>query len=312
MGGCPICREGSSWGRKTRLYYMVEQERMYCHNCGWSGTPLKWMLEVSGKTYEEIVEESKTIDITDMVSRAPVEKKIAPQLPTDSINILDKSQVEYFKDNKVVRDVISFVVTRKLHQAVSRPDRLYVSLNDQVHKNRLCIPFLNSNDIVEHYQTRAIYKQDMVDRPKYLSRVNSVKTLFNINKVDSTTDSVFITEGPLDACFINNGVAVAGIQERGSTILTEKQKTQLGALILYNQVWCLDSQWKDSASYKKTSNLIEQGRQVFIWPEAEGKQYKDFNDMCIGENITEIPESFILNNTYSKMSARVKFASVTL
>ena len=30
-GGCPICREGKSWGRKRRLYYVAKQNYIYCH-----------------------------------------------------------------------------------------------------------------------------------------------------------------------------------------------------------------------------------------------------------------------------------------
>lgn len=311
-GGCPICREGSSWGRKSRLYYMVEQDQIFCHNCGWNGTPLKWMIEVSGKSYDEIIQESRTIDVTSMVDRPKIERKETALLPDDSINLFDKSQVEYYKHEQVVKDAISFVVSRGLHRAVNKPESMYISLTDPVHKNRLCIPFYGTKGAVEHYQTRAIYDADMQDRPKYLSRVNSIKTLFNINRVDSTSENVYITEGPLDACFVNNGIAVAGIQERGHTLLTDKQKQQLGSLMLFRQIWCLDSQWLDSASHKKTSILIDQGKQVFIWPKTEGSKYKDFNDMCVGESINGIPESFIEQNTYNRMSAKVKFASVTL
>jgi len=35
QGGCPICREGKSWGKKRRLFYVTTDNFLHCHNCGW-------------------------------------------------------------------------------------------------------------------------------------------------------------------------------------------------------------------------------------------------------------------------------------
>ena len=56
-GGCSICREGSSWGRKRRLYYITKDNVICCHNCGWYGSPIKWVMETGSLTYNEVVEE---------------------------------------------------------------------------------------------------------------------------------------------------------------------------------------------------------------------------------------------------------------
>ena len=52
-GGCPICREGSSWGRKSRAYYIPKNNAICCHNCGWYSKTLNWIIEVSGLTYND-------------------------------------------------------------------------------------------------------------------------------------------------------------------------------------------------------------------------------------------------------------------
>ena len=54
-GGCPLCREGKSWGKKRRLYFVVKENYIYCHNCGWSGSPINWVQEVTGKNYIDII-----------------------------------------------------------------------------------------------------------------------------------------------------------------------------------------------------------------------------------------------------------------
>ena len=59
QGGCCICREGGSLGKKRRCYYIPKNDNIFCHNCGWSSKPIKWIKEVTGKTDVEIIEEIK-------------------------------------------------------------------------------------------------------------------------------------------------------------------------------------------------------------------------------------------------------------
>ena len=94
-GGCPVCREGKSWNKKRRLYYIVKEDHIFCHNCGWSGSPIKWVQEVTGKNYIDILNECKNIDVFNI----PIEKDIPitpekppPSLPGDCINLYDKVQ----------------------------------------------------------------------------------------------------------------------------------------------------------------------------------------------------------------------------
>jgi hypothetical protein len=134
--------------------------------------------------------------------------------------------------------------------------------------------------------------------------------LFNINLIDPDIDHIFIFEGPIDACFVKNGIAVAGIQENSDTSMNSKQKSQLQKFPLHDKVWVLDSQWQDRASNIKTKKLIEQGETVFIWPDKYGKRFKDFNDMAVGLGINEIPHKFILDNCYTGLKARVVLGQI--
>ena len=54
-GGCPICREGKSWGSKRRLFYLPKKKIICCHNCGWYSAPLTWIKKVSGLDDIEII-----------------------------------------------------------------------------------------------------------------------------------------------------------------------------------------------------------------------------------------------------------------
>jgi hypothetical protein len=308
-GGCPICREGKSWGRKSRLYYIPKDTAICCHNCGWYSNPVNWIIEVEKTTWDKIVSEVRERDYEYGMPPPEAERKVfeSPELPADSINMFDHQQLSYYKDNKTVKDAANIIVNRKLNTAVNRPANIYLSLTDYTHKNRLILPFYNRLNKIMFYQSRGIYNDG---KPKYLSRTGSDKSLFNFNNVRSGADQVFITEGPIDSFFIKDSVAVAGIQERSKQSLTTVQKNQLDQLFLMQSVWVLDSQWSDEASKQKSASLLKDNQCVFIWPRDIGRRFKDINEMCIHFNLNEISSQYILDNTYCGLKGTVKLNNI--
>lgn len=309
--GCPICREGKSTGRKQRCYFIPSKNNIYCHNCGWSSTPINWIKEVSGTNFTDIIDELKTfdIDIENYIENdnKPATFTATPDLPRDCINLFDKSQVEFFKDNKVLQKAIKLIKNRNLDIAINRPKALYLSLNDNIHKNRLVIPFYENGEVI-FYQSRTILSNDT--KSKYISKINSTKSLYGFDQIDPRLDNVFIFEGPINSFFVKNGVAVAGIQEKSHQSFTAKQIEQLSSFVLYKKIWVLDSQWIDSASLSKSKILADQNETIFIWPEKIGRKYKDFNDLAMKFNIDEISAKFIADNSYKGMGAKIALESI--
>ena len=308
--GCPMCREGDSWGKKRRLYFIVRDDHIYCHNCGWNGNTIKYVQVVECKTYSEVLQEAREYDVLPReleLTEVNTKPDIPSVLPDDCINLYDDSQVAYYSDNSIVSEVCKFAANRGLMSAINKPNTLWLSLTDFIHKNRLVLPFYDLDNNIIFYQTRTVFSSEKL--PKYLSKVGGGKTLFNINRIDPDLDNIFIFEGPIDACFVRNGVAVAGIQESASSYTT-KQLEQLSSFPLHDKVWVLDSQWQDRAAKIKTKTLIEQGETVFIWPEQYGKRFKDFNDIALGLRVNEIPYKFILDNSYTGLKASVVLAGI--
>lgn len=315
-GGCPTCMEGHSWGRKRRLYFIPKENIICCHNCGWYSQPLKWIMEVSHMSREEIIYELDTGDYkyTNITHSSPIgsvkeEPRAIETLPKDCINLLDGTQIEHYKDDTYVQLALSVIKARKLDTATNRPKAFYISLSDYLHKNRLIIPFYDINNKIVHYQSRGITMKDLKERPKYLSKLNSPKSLFNFNNIKPDADFVYLLEGPLDSCFLKNSVAVAGINESGQSLLTKLQQQMLLSKSLCDKVWVLDNQWIDEASYTKTRDIIKSGAPIFIWP-TEFKQFKDLNDICVALNITEINEPFIQRNIFRGLSAQIAFSRI--
>ena len=309
--GCPICKEGYSLGKKRRCYYIPEKEVIFCHNCGWSSKPAKWICEVSGLSNIELIEELREY-VPELVipeDKNFTKKIISSTLPVDSINLSDESQLSYYKNNDVLRSCMHLIKHRRLDTAINRPTNLYLTLTDKVHKNRLIIPFITERNDIEFYQSRTVLKFDN-KKPKYLSKINAEKTLFNINKIDNTNEFVYIFEGPINAFFTKNSVAVAGITE-GNNTFTPRQREQLNTTLKFHtKIWVLDSQWIDNASLVKSQNLLEQGEKVFIWPEKFGTRFKDFNDIAMHCNIDEITGEFIQKNTCEGLTGIIKLAEI--
>jgi hypothetical protein len=313
QGGCPICREGGSLGKKRRCYYIPKNDNIFCHNCGWSSKPLAWIKRVSNKTDLDIINELRNKDdIIPELKEEPVVKIVNSEtLPKDSINLNDIAQVNFYKDNNVIAECLKLIEARRLNTAVNRPKDLFVSLSDTVHKNRLIIPFKTETGDIVFYQSRTVIEKDKKIKPKYISKVNAEKTIFNIDQIDNEKQNVYIFEGPLNSFFVKNGVAVAGITERGQATFTLRQQQQINTtLSWFNKIWVLDSQWIDNASLKKTGILLRQGEHMFIWPEKFGKRFKDFNDICIACKIDSISEEFIQKNTFHGLEGILRLSKI--
>jgi hypothetical protein len=312
--GCPICREGSSWLKKRRCYYLIDDNVICCHNCGWFSKPLKWIQEVSNQTYEEIIKEVRTYDIlptdisTDEAETVPA--KPIHKLPLDCINLFDSNQIDYHKNNVVVQKAIEVIKNRKLDVAVNRPRSLWLSLTDRVHKNRLIIPFYDERGEIAFYQSRTILTQVNDKMPKYLSKMNGEKSLYNLDNIDPDLDYIFIFEGPIDAFFVKNGTAVAGIQENSNNMFSNLQQAQINSFSLFKRIWVLDSQWQDRASRAKTKRLIDMNESVFIWPEKVGRTCKDINDVCLAANINQISPKFIIDNSFTGLKAKLLMSEI--
>lgn len=305
-GCCPVCKEGDSYGKKTRLNYYVDSNTLVCYNCSKKWRPLQWIRECSGMTEDEIIKEAQLSDhiITNnkvnLVENQQKPKYI-PDLPRNSINLTDEVQVKYYSDKQVVRDALTVIKERRLDTLINKPKTLYVSLTDFVHKNRLCIPFYDSNNKITFYQTRLIYNEPTA---KYLSKQHSEKTIYGINNIDPNCDYLFIFEGPIDACSMKNGISLAGIQT------SDKQKELLNKYLLFNKIWILDNQYDNVDVVKKNMQLINNGETIFIWPQT-CSEYKDFNDICTKNKLDKISPEFVIKNSYSGLEAKDKIKELS-
>lgn len=295
-GACNICREGNSWGKKKRLNYIVNKGIIHCFNCNKTWSPINYIKESSGLSYEEIMKEASGYNFSTFDLQQNTDQKFerpeSSTLPLDSINLFDEQQINYYIKNKVVNDALIFIKNRRLDTAINRPKALYISLKDFIHKNRLVIPHYDHKGKILWYQSRAIYKKDEIDRPKYMSKLNSTRSVFGIDKINEQLDYLFIFEGAIDSMFVKNGLAMGGLS------MSEIQEEQMKRYRLYQKIWVLDNQLDDNKDVKtQVTKLLECGERVFFWPK-KFKGIKDINELCVKIRKDDIKPEFFVNNSY--------------
>lgn len=301
---CCVCNEGNSSGSKRRLFYFPAEHYFYCFNCSRSWNEINWLQEVSGKQYFEILKESKqfngSTNLVDMLS-SQVEVKVpikVPSIPEDSVDICDDQQCDYYKGTsqyRVLETALNYCNTRKLFTAVNRPKSFYISFNDYVHKNRLIIPFYSESGKIESYQSRVLIGDEY---PKYLTKFGD-KCLYGENNIDSSIPYIFVFEGPIDAMFVKNGVAIGG------STLTEKQETFLNKCFGQEIIFVYDNDKNNKEMDKKIQTLIKQNKKLFMWPK-ELQKFKDINEICCSLDLNEFPYKFIVENSFSGIEAQLK------
>lgn len=298
---CCVCGEGHSAGRKRRLFYFPDDRYFYCFNCSRSWSELNWIHEISKKPVYEILKETKTFHSskeiqTKIAKQNEVVKAVdVPALPDDAIDIFDSNQVTFHKEEKLVKSSVEYAQKRRLFTAVNRPKSIYVSLRDKVHKNRLIIPFYGESGKVESYQSRSL---DGDVYPKYLTKYGE-KSLYGENNIDNNIPYIFIFEGPIDAMFVKNAVAVGG------SSMTDKQESFIKKCVDKEIIYVYDNDKNNKEMSKKIKNLIKQNKKLFVWPK-EFKKFKDVNEICCNLHLDELPYKFIVQNSYSGVEALMK------
>lgn len=298
---CPVCREGKSKGRKRRGYYIQTDNYFCCHNCSKTWQPFQWIKEVCNLTPKEIFKEAIEYDdsLELILEQKQEKKKENPYtLPKDCINLTDSRQIEFFQDKQPVKDCYQYLINRRMLTAVNRPKYYYTSLVDNIHRNRLIIPFFNEDGKIIFYQSRAVQPKDE-KFGKYLSKSGADFSVFGVDRIDLDFPYIFQFEGPIDSMFVRNGVAIGGLN------LTEIQECQLEKFKLHQRIWVLDNQLDNNDVKQKYLDLIESNENVFIWPK-KYKQFKDLNEICIHLKLDKIKPKFFLDNTYQGMQALLK------
>ena len=287
---CPLCGDSQKHKNKARGYlYQVKTNTNYkCHNCGASMSFNNFIKQIDPTLHKQYTMEkfkegytgkNFVVEEPKLEFKKPIFKKQL-DLPRASEVPIAK---EYLK--KRMLNPANFYFAKKFRSWVNTKKRTFDSV--QKDESRIIIPMYDTERNLIGIQGRALGPNFV----KYITVMfnNDAPKVFGLEQINKTK-TVYVTEGPFDATFIRNSIAMCGADGdvRGWGIS--------------RPVWVYDNEPRSSEILKRIESTIDRGERVVIWP--QNIKEKDINDMVLSKyDIMPILES----NTYSGLEAKIKF-----
>ena len=292
---CPIC--GDSQRNKTKargFVFQLKGKLLYkCHNCQLSVPFPKLLQDLDPELYKEYRMEKfkdpkKTLDmrkIKRVVSAAPVFKPrdiLDDLTPLDNLNKSHPAK-EYILNRRLPTEALYY--TEKFMEWTNsvKPGTFNEITKDE---GRIIIPFKDQEGSVFGFQGRSLSATGL----RYITVLleEGRPKIFGLNTIDYDK-TIYITEGPFDSLFLENGLAMAGADAATDCLAGS------------NFVFVYDNEPRNVQIVSRISRHISDGESVVIWP--SNIKEKDINDMVLAEhNVQEIVESC----TYKGLKATLK------
>jgi len=295
---CPYCGDSQKHKNKARGYFFeVKNDLVFkCHNCSVGRSFGVFLKENFPHVYDEYVMEKyksgqtgkgRYVANPDVNFNKPSFKK-KTKINLDSIASLNNSHPArgYLMGRGIREDAYKDLYYCPKFKAWtnSLKETFPDTKNDD---ERIIIPFWDEAGELFGFQGRSL---DPNSKMRYITIMldEDHPKIYGLNRIDKDK-TVYIVEGPLDATFIQNAVAMAGSDVDVS---------------VYNWkdfVWVFDNEPRNRQIVEKIDRAAKRGDKVVIWPSTVME--KDINDMTnAGHNVSDMLES----NVYQGLEATLK------
>ena len=291
---CPYCGDSEKRKSKTRGYLFTTKTGLVfkCHNCGISKAFFNFLQDQDKVLWEqynlEKFKESsggRKRQIDTRVFKKPVfKKKKTVNLPKISELNIGHPAREYL-ENRKIPDLSKFYYADKFKEWTNTLKHTYDSTDTE--ESRIIIPLLNEEGNLFGYQGRSLNPKDKL---RYVTVMlqDDVPKVYGLSDVDKTK-TIYVLEGPLDAAFIPQAVAMCGAD------------VHLSRWGISDAVWIYDNEPRNPQIVRRMEKTISSRDAIVIWPSTIAQ--KDINDMILaGHNVLDVIES----NTYRGLEAKVK------
>jgi hypothetical protein len=264
---CIYCGDSEASKSKARGYLLPDRKKdsyyYYCHNCK---VPKPFSIFLKEKFYDLYREyilakfgrnEGQSFKISEDILETKV---VVDTSPMDSLKTIESLPNDHFakvyvKNRQIPRHWWTDLMYTDNFKAFTNtiiPGKFSHPGNKD---SRLVIPFHNEDGKLIGFQGRALYET----RARYITIMldDHAKKIFNLDRVD-TNKPYYICEGPIDAMFLDNCLAVAG-----SDIKTALQSlTNIGNITVI-----LDNQPRNKEVISEYVKCVDFGVKVFFWPD---------------------------------------------
>ena len=294
---CPYCGDSQKRKNKARGYlFKIKNDFVYkCHNCGVGRTLSNFLRDQDTLLHDQyVMEKFKDGKFTGKHSTVPKPKfnfKTPDFVKTDTglekisdLNIFHEARK--YLEQRGIKDLDYFYYCPKFKEWTNKQKKTFDTLR-QDHP-RIIIPFRDKEGNLFGYQGRSLARNAKL---RYITIMldEEQPKIFGLDRID-TNKSIYITEGPFDATFIKNSVAMAG------------SDIDIRSFGWSDYIWIFDNEPRNREIVNRISKVIDRGDKVVIWP--NNIQQKDINDMSLGgHDVQKMVES----NVYQKLEAKLKF-----
>lgn len=283
---CPLCNDSKKSKNKARGWIYTEKDPFFfkCYNCG------------AFMSFPDFLKQQNQMLYYDYVK----EKMFELNLPKEEIKVKTPKPVftkDPFKNLVKISDLSDRHEAKTLLTDRKIPPKFFFDLyyapdfKDFVNscvpgkypeitedEPRIIIPFRDKEGIIG-FQGRSILESEA----KYITIVldEDKPRFYGLDRIDPSK-KVYVFEGPIDAMFIENGIASGGGKIERDLALTSLKKSSI--VLVY------DNEARSKHTIQKLDKAIKSGYQVCIWPVRVTE--KDVNDMilagCSSREITDI------------------------
>ena len=293
---CPYCGDSQKRKNKARGYlFKIKNNFTYkCHNCGVGRSLANFLKDQDIHLYEQYIMEKFKEGKTGKGTATPSPKFdfkepkfVKRDTNLEKISSLNNSHpARVYLEQRGIEDLDYFYYCPKFKEWTNKQKKTFDTLRQD--SPRIIIPFKDKAGNLFGYQGRSLAPKAKLRYITIMLDEDQPK-IFGLDRVN-TDEPIYIVEGPFDATFIKNSVAMAG------------SDVDIRTFGWSNHIWIFDNEPRNREIVARISKAISRGDQVVIWP--KNIQQKDINDMHLaGHDVQTLVES----NIYQGLTATLKF-----
>ena len=265
-----------------------------CHNCGVGKTLSNFLKDQDIFLHDQYVMEKFKEGRTGKGTTVPnpkfnftepkFVKKTTDLEKISDLNISHPARV--YLEQRGIKDLEYFYYCPKFKEWTNKQKKTFDTLRQD--SPRIIIPFKDTQGNLFGYQGRSLAPKAKL---RYITIMldDEHPKIFGLDRINKE-QPIYIVEGPFDATFIKNSVAMAG------------SDADIRTFGWSNYIWIFDNEPRNREIVNRISKVIDRGDKVVVWPNKI--QEKDINDMHLaGHDV----QNLIHENVYQGLEATLKF-----
>jgi hypothetical protein len=295
---CPYCGDSQKRRNKARGYlFKVKNDFVFkCHNCGMGRTLANFLKDQDTFLHDQYVMEKFKDGKTGKGTTVPNPvfnfqepkffRKSEKEIDLEKVSDLNSSHpAREYLENRGIKDLDYFYYCPKFKAWTNNQKKIFDNLKQD--SERIIIPFKDKEGNLFGYQGRSLAPKAKL---RYITIMldEEQPKIFGLDKVKED-NTVYIVEGPFDATFLENSVAMAG------------SDADVRSFGWNDYVWIFDNEPRNREIVARIDKTIQHGDKVVIWP--KNIQQKDINDMVLDGLDAQ---SLVKCNVYSGLEATLK------